>query len=199
MSIDKDIAKRKRIFPGILIGLLFSFSALAQPGSYSYENFHREEIDTGDTDLEINYLLPWGGESKVPLFGVKFNLLRIHDLKYINPYYGIGAGFHHLLVFGCGTFSLIGGIEKGIFRLESSISHFWTSKYRDIDNLEIGPFNQQLLNLKFAIQIKMVKLKIGNSFILNEKIPSGQDRIPLLNIGNINNRIWCIELEFLLF
>lgn len=171
------------------------------------ENYKSSKVDStqiysskdNNDSLKVNYIanfvFQYGGESKLTLLP-KINLLRIQHLKLINPYYGIEFGIHPLLVGGAFSFSGIFGIKKSIFNLETSISHFRTTKIRIGKDSINGPFSQNLLNLKFGIQIKKITLKVGTSFLLNEHIPQGQERIPLLDIGKINGTIYGIELQF---
>jgi hypothetical protein len=144
---------------------------------------------------EANFVFQYGGESKLTILP-KVNLLRKHKLNLFNPYYGIELGVIPLFVGGAFSFSGICGFEKSIFNLETSVSHFRTTKISDGEDGYKGPFSQNLLNLKFGVQIRKVKLKIGTSFLLNENIPQGQERISLLDIGKINGIIYGIELQF---
>ena len=97
---------------------------------------------------------------------------------------------------GYGSVSGILGIEKNVYSLETSLSHFMTTKISDGEGGFNGPYSQDLINLKIGFQIKKVRLKVGTSFLLNENIPQGQDRIPLLDIGKINGTIFGIEVQF---
>ena len=141
-----------------------------------------------------NFVFQYGGESKLTILP-KINLLRKHQLNSFNPYYGIELGVHPLFVAGAFTFSGICGIEKGFFNIETSLSHYRTTKVRDGQNGFNGPFSQNLFNVKFGVQIMKVKLKVGTSFLLNENIPRGQERISLLDIGKISGNIYGIELQ----
>jgi len=156
------------------------------------------EIDSTDKEYQLGVVFGLGGESKLALFLPKINFIRMHNLKKVAPYYGLELGIHGNLVSASGSISGIIGIEKSIFRLESSLSHFRTSKIRIDENEINGPFSQNLINIKLGIKVKNVVLKIGRSFLLNEYIPNGQKRIPLLDIGKINNKIYGIELQIIL-
>jgi len=155
----------------------------------------KQNKDSLKVIYEANFVFQYGGESKLTLLP-KVNLLRKHKLSLFNPYYGIELGVHPLFVAGAFSFSGVFGIEKSIFNIETSVSHFRTTKIRNGQNGFSGPFSQNLFNLKFGIQIKKVKLKIGTSFLLNENIPQGQKRISLLDIGKINGILCGIELQF---
>lgn len=148
-----------------------------------------------DVIYEANFVFQYGGESKLTLLP-KVNLLRKHKLNLFNPYYGIELGIYPIFVAGAFSFSGIFGIEKNIFNIETSLSHFRTTKIKDGQKGFNGPFSQNLFNLKVGVQIKMLKLKIGTSFLLNENIPQGQERISLLDIGKVNGSIFGIELQF---
>ena len=126
----------------------------------------------------------------------KINLIRKHSTNFINPYYGLELGLHAGFVGGYGSVSGILGIEKNVYSLETSLSHFMTTKISDGEGGFNGPYSQDLINLKIGFQIKKVRLKVGTSFLLNENIPQGQDRIPLLDIGKINGTIFGIEVQF---
>ena len=112
------------------------------------------------------------------------------------PYYGNKLGLHAGFVGGYGSISGVVGVEKNIFSLETSASHFRTTKISDGNSDYNGPFSQNLLNLKLGFRIAKVKLKVGTSFLLHENIPQGQDRINLLDLGKINETIYGIELQF---
>ncbi len=156
----------------------------------------KHSTDSAKIIYEANFVFQYGGESKLALFLPKVNLLRKHRFDFISPYYGIELGLHAGLVSAYGSFSGIVGLEKDIFSFETSASHFWTTKISDGNNGFNGPFNQNLVNLKLGFQIKKVKLKVGTSFLINEHIPLGQTRIPLLDIGKINKMMYGIELQF---
>ena len=160
--------------------------------SYHLET-SEDKIDSSKVIYKANLIFQYGGESKVTIMP-KVNLLRVHKLNLINPYYGVEFGIHPLMIAGAFTFSGVCGVEKSIFNLETSISHFRTTKISDGEDSFIGPFSQNSLNLKLGIQIKKVGVKIGTSFLINENIPQGQERISLLDIGKINGNIYGIEL-----
>jgi hypothetical protein len=154
-----------------------------------------EIIDSVRVTYEVNLVFQYGGESKLALFLPKINVLRKHIAGFINPYYGLELGLHAGFVAEYGSLSAIVGVEKNIFNLETSVSHFRTTKIRDVNGGFNGPFSQNLLNLKFGVRIKNLRIKVGTSILLNESVPQGQERIPLLDIGKINNNIWGIELQ----
>jgi len=151
--------------------------------------------DSSKVSYEINGAISFGGDSKFALFLPKFNLLRKHRFDKMKFYYGMGLGIHGGFVAGYGSLSGIIGIERRFLEVASSISHFRTTKI-NIDGNEInGPFSQNLFNLKFGIRIAKVKVKIVRSFLINEKVPIGQKRISLLDLGKINGKIWGIEIQ----
>jgi len=190
----------------LLLMILLSaiFGALQTLTAHNNKHYQSSKADTtqihksanGDDSVvySANFVLQYGGESKLTLLP-KVNLLRKHTLNLFNPYYGIEFGVLPLFTDAAYSFSGICGIEKGIFNLETSLSHFRTTKMRDGQNGLKGPFSQNLFNVKFGVQILKVKLKVGTSFLLNENIPTGQERIPLLDIGKINGTIYGIELQ----
>ena len=159
-------------------------------------NSSKKSNDSLKVKFEANFVFQYGGESKLALFLPKINLLRKHQTNYINPYYGIELGLHAGFVGGYGSLSGIVGIEKDIYSIETSASHFRTTKISDGEGGYNGPYSQNLINLKFGIQIKKVRLKVGTSFLLNENVPLEQERIPLLDFGKINGIIYGIELQF---
>ena len=144
-----------------------------------------------------NFVWQYGGESKLAILP-KFNAFRVHDLKFLNPYYGLEAGIHPLFVSAAFTFSGVCGIEKGIFNLETSLSHFRTTKINDGNGGLKGPYSQNSFNLKLGIRIKKIYIKIGRSFLLNENVPVGQDRISLFDIGEINGKVYGVEVQYVL-
>lgn len=156
-----------------------------------------KDEDSKKAIYEANFVFQYGGESKLALFLPKVNLLRKHQFNSIAPYYGIEFGLHGGFVGGYGSVSGIVGVEKNIISLETSLSHFRTTKIPDRDNGgNNGPFSQNLLNLKLGFQINKVRLKAGTSFLLNEKVPQGEERIGLVDLGKINRRIYGIEIQF---
>lgn len=170
---------------------------------YKYSKSDSSQIFNSEKDknykkvfYEANFVFQYGGESKLALILPKVNLLRKHQFDFITPYYGIELGLHTGFVGGYGSLSGIVGIEKNVFSVESSISHFRTTKMSDGDNDYNGPFGQNLLNLKLGFQINKVRLKFGTSFLLNENIPQRQDRIDLLDLGKIKEIIYGIEIQF---
>lgn len=151
--------------------------------------------DTSKVAYKANLVFQFGGESKLTLLP-KINLLRVHQRHLIKPYYGLELGVHPLFVAGAFTFSGILGFEVGQFNLESSFSHFRTTKIRDgYGNLN-GPYYQNLLNLKLGYSIRRFTIKLGTSFIINDTAPTGDDRLPLLDIGKINQQIFGLELQY---
>lgn len=168
---------------------------------YSKSDSTQISISVKDKDskkiiYEANFVFQYGGESKLALFLPKVNLLRKHHYDFVNPYYGIELGLHAGFVGGYGSLSGIVGIEKNIFSLETSVSHFRTTRISDGDDGYNGPFSQNLLNLKLGFQISNVRLKVGTSFLLNENIPQGKERIDLIDLGKINETIYGIEIQF---
>lgn len=154
-----------------------------------------KEIDDSDNVVyAVNLVFQYGGESKLTLLP-KVNLLRKHQLNLVSPYYGIELGVHPLFIAGAFTFSGVCGVEKGIFNLETSLSHYRTTRVKDGQDGYNGPYSQDLLNVKVGVQIMKVKLKLGTSFLLDEKIPRGQERVSLLDMGKINGTIYGIELQ----
>lgn len=154
-----------------------------------------KDIDDSDNVVySVNLVFQYGGESKLTLLP-KVNLLRKHQLNLVSPYYGIELGVHPLFIAGAFTFSGVCGIEKGIFNLETSLSHYRTTRVKDGQNGYNGPYSQNLLNVKVGVQIMKVKLKLGTSFLLDEKIPRGQERVSLLDMGKINGTIYGIEFQ----
>lgn len=171
--------------------------------NYKYSKSDSTQIIISEKDkdskgviYEANFVFQYGGESKLALFLPKVNLLRKHQFDFITPYYGIELGLHAGFVGGYGSLSGIIGVERNIISFETSVSHFRTTKISDGDNSYNGPFSQNLLNLKLGFQISKVRLKVGTSFLLNEKIPQGQERIGLLDLGKINGTIYGIEIQF---
>ncbi len=142
---------------------------------------------------KANFLFQYGGESKITIMP-KINLLRIHKLKSFNPYYGVELGFHPLMIAGAYTLGVVSGIEKNIFIMETSFSHYRTTLIPKEKDTFIGPFSQNSVNLKVGIMYKKIGLKVGTSFIINENIPKGEEKPGLLDIGKINGNIYGIEL-----
>ncbi len=152
-------------------------------------------VESSKITYEVNFVFQYGGESKLTLLP-KINLLRKHKLTLISPFYGLELGIHPLFVAGAYSFSGICGIEKGRLNLETSVSHFRTTKIRDEKDGYNGPFSQNLLNVKLGYKISKVRIKVGRSFLLNEIIPQGQKRIGLIDLGKINDAIYGIEIQF---
>jgi hypothetical protein len=176
---------------------LTSDKELVEENRESEIKYVETENDKGNrVSYRYNFVWQYGGESKLAVFLPKFNAFRVHDLKFLNPYYGLEAGIHPLLVSAAFTFSGVCGVEKGIFNLETSLSHFRTTKINDGNGGLKGPYSQNSFNLKLGIRIKKIYLKIGRSFLLNENVPVGQDRIPLFGIGEINGKVYGVEVQY---
>jgi len=156
----------------------------------------RKNKKNGEVGYDINIVLQYGGESKIAFIFPKINFLRKHHFKALQPYYGLEVGPHLHLLGPYGSFSAIVGLEKSIFTFETSLSRFLYGAIPDVDNGFIGPFRQTLCNLKLGVGIEGVRLKVGRSFLLDEYIPEGQERIPFLDIGKFNSGIWSFELQF---
>lgn len=128
-----------------------------------------------------------------------FSVCVVHHSRQFDvfkPYYGIELGIQPLLVAVCDSVSGIVGIEKNFISFETSFSHFRVPRIYYDENDVKGPFSQNLLNLKLGFQIcNKLRIKVGTSFLLNEKIPQGQERIPLLDMGKINGTIYGIEIQ----
>lgn len=179
----------------LILILTFPYSGNAQ----NHSNAEKSKInrDSSKVEYELNCAISLGGESKFALFFPKVNFLRKHRFNKTKLYYGAGLGVHGGFVSVYGSLSAMAGIERRFLDLETSISHFRTSRINVDDNDVRGPFSQNLFNLKLGVIIKNVKLRIVRSFVINEGIPTGQEKIPLLDIGKINGNIWGIELQFI--
>lgn len=59
-----------------------------------------------------------------------------------------------------------------------------------------GPFFQNMANLKLGYSIHRFTLKLGASFILSDNLPIGENRLPLFDLGLIDNQIFGIEVQF---
>jgi len=128
----------------------------------------------------------------------KFEYLRIHQTKKINFYYGGSLGIHGAFVTGYGSLSAITGIEYKKLDFNTSISHFKSLKAKIDETESIGPFSQNLINLKVGLRINKFRIRIGTSILLNENAPLNQDRIPLLDLGKIADKLWLIEFQTIL-
>lgn len=151
--------------------------------------------DTSKVSFKANLVFQYGGESKLTIFP-KLNMVRIHQSKILKPYYGLELGFHPLFVAGAFTFAGVTGVELNSFNLESSLCHFRTTKVNDGNGEYSGPFIQNSFNLKLGYSIKKFTLKVGMSFLIDKSIPEGDERIPLIDFGKINNHIFGLELQF---
>ena len=178
-----------------ILSLIHSIYSQQDSSSPILEDQKEEKIS--NAHYEMNFAFQFGGEAKLTILP-KFNILRKHKLPFLSPYYGLEAGIHPLMIAGAFSFSGIVGIEQKRFNLESSISHFRTTKISDGDEGFNGPYGQNLFNIKIGFRIGKVRLKLGRSFILREFIPTGQTRIPLLNLGEINGNIYGAEVQILL-
>lgn len=166
------------------------FSASGQIDLYDFYFDESEEIS-----YKTNLVFQYGGESKLTLLP-KFNFYRIHQQKLLKPYYGIELGIHPLFVAGAFTFSALSGCEVKNFQLETSLTHFRTTSIGDPDGGHKGPYMQNLLNFKIGYIINRVSIKLGTSFTINDNLPEGEDRLPLFDLGSINNQIYGIEFQY---
>ena len=181
----------------LLLFLAFGLwhACLAQVTSRRFPILKINKVEYNTISYRANAVLQYGGESKLTLMP-KLNFLRVHELEGFSPYYGLEAGILPMFTFGAFSFSAIGGFEKGMFSIETSLSHFRTTRISDNMGGHKGPFSQNLLNLKLGVQLWEVRLKFGVSFLLKENIPNGDEPIPLLKIGEINDIIFGIEIQF---
>lgn len=170
--------------------LCLNFSCLSQ---IEKEPFLFDE--SKKVSYKANAAFQYGGESKITILP-KFSLVRIHQAKIIKPYYGAAIGLHPNLISAAFTFAGIGGIEVKQFSIESSISHFRTTRISDgLDGFK-GPYAQNAFNLKIGYTIKRFTLKLGRSFLISEHFPEGDERIGILDIGKINGQTFGIELQW---
>ncbi|MEL7124543.1 MAG: hypothetical protein AAFO07_34235 [Bacteroidota bacterium] len=142
---------------------------------------------------ELSYSLAAGGAPKLTAFLPQFNFIRRNQSDFLDLYYGLGIGLHVHFQGGFGTFNGIVGVEKKWLSVEGSISHFWTTKIIIDQDREVGPFYQNLVNLKLGYKIGNVKVRLGTSFLLSEGIPDGQTAARFINIGKIDRRIYGID------
>ncbi|HYF02362.1 MAG TPA: hypothetical protein VEC36_03225 [Patescibacteria group bacterium] len=156
----------------------------------------RKNKQNGEVSYDINVILQYGGESKIAFILPKINVLRKHNFKAIQPYYGFEVGPHLHFQGPYSSLSAIIGLEKSVFTVETSLSRFNFSAVNHGENGMTGPFRQTLSNLKLGVGIEGVRLKVGRSFVLSEYVPEGQKRIPLLNVGKFDSGIWSFELQF---
>jgi hypothetical protein len=156
-------------------------------------------VGARNVEYELNFMISYGGDSKLALLLPKINVSRKHNIKSLKPYYGGGLGLHGALVTWYATATAYAGLEKGHFNFETSLTHFRNGKSRPSDTLTIGPFAQNLASLKLGILIKKVRVQFVRSFILSERIPAGQEKNGLMDIGKIGNAIWGIEVQFVEF
>ncbi len=175
--------------------IVFLTLSIVRPTFSQVETDSIKTKDLNTIKYEVNFVFQYGGESKLTILP-KVNFYRKHNFSNIKPYYGAELGIHPLFITGAFTFSGILGVEKGLFNLETSYSYFRTTKVKDDEYGYTGPFAQNLLNLKFGFQLKTIRIKVGTSFLINEHIPTDQERISLLDIGKINNTIYGLELQF---
>lgn len=168
-------------------------------GGVAAQSAKRPVVDSSKTGHELNFMISYGGDSKLSLMLPKINGIRKHNLKFGKPYYGLGLGLHGALITWYGSASIFSGIEKGIFDFETGFTHFRTGKVRISDSVTNGPVSQNLASLKLGIRIGKIRLKLVRSFVLSENIPAGQERSKWLDIGKINNAIWGIELQYIEF
>lgn len=183
MITTNSIVKLSTEKQKLIVFVLF-FSVFLSQKLFSQNNFNYSLKSL--TSYQMNFAFQYGGEARI---SPKINLLRKHYLSNFSPYYGVEVGMMPLFVTASHCFSVILGAERGIFSTETSVSHFTFSLPKET-------INQNLVNWKFGVQIKKVKLKFGVSYIFSEKNAS-EEKSSLLKIGKINhNIIWCAELQF---
>lgn len=151
--------------------------------------------ESEEISYKANLIFQYGGESKLTLLP-KINFIRIHQKNFFKPYYGVELGVHPLFIAGAFTFTAMSGVEFKNIQIESSISHFRTTKVSDPDGGQNGPYAQNLLNLKLGYNISRFSIKVGTSFPINDNLPKGDERIPLFDLGVINGQIYGIELQY---
>lgn len=173
-----------------IILLLTSFPCAAQIG---FDDF--DYNDSNAISYKVHLVMQYGGESKLTMLP-KFNFIRIHQKNLLKPYYGAELGVHPLFVGGAFTFSAITGAELKPFQLEPSFSHFRTTRISDLNGGDKSPYYQNLMNVKLSYTFKRFTLKLGTSLVLSEFLPTGEDPLPLFELGVINNQLYGLELQY---
>lgn len=162
-------------------------------GQISLADFYFDK--TNEVSYKSHLVFQYGGESKLTILP-KFNFYRIHQQRLLKPYYGIEIGVHPLFVAGAFTFSALTGCEIKNFQLETSLTHFRTTSIAGADGGQKGPYMQNLFNFKIGYIINRISIKIGTSFTINENISKGEERLPLFDLGMINNHIYGVEFQY---
>ena len=147
--------------------------------------------------FEFQVAFGLGGESKVSLFLPRTNFILKHNIGRTSLYYGVGAGLHVNFLTGYSTLSGIIGIEQGILDFETSLSDLAIPKeYFGILDSE-GNFHQNLLNFKFGIRTKKIKVRGSISKVLFDGFPIDETRSTFIDIGMKENIILGIEVLFI--
>ncbi|MEM1327826.1 MAG: hypothetical protein AAGI23_17830 [Bacteroidota bacterium] len=175
--------------------LILIFPLLGNAQSISNSEVNKVSRDSSRIQYEGNMAFAVGGESKLAFLFPRFDFLRKHIFEKGSFYYGAGLGLHLAFVAGYGSINGITGLEYRFLDVESSISHLRTTRIVVDENDIRGPFSQNLFHVKAGVKIKNVKLRVVRSFIISEVVPIGQDRIPLLDIGKINDNLWGVEVQ----
>ncbi len=186
------------VFQHLRTGVINNIHASLDPTAKT-KSF-KDTTNSSKISYEANFAFQFGGESKLALFLPKVNAFRKHQFRFASLYYGAALGLHVLHNAGYGSVSSIVGVERKYLSLETSFSHFRTTKINDGNNGFRGPYVQNLLNSKLGIRIKNVKLKIGISYLISENISKGKERIPLIDLGKLNsNFFYGLELQIPIF
>ncbi len=144
---------------------------------------------------ELSGVFAVGGESKLAIFLPKLNFTRKHKGATLNQYYGVEGGFYPLFVAGCGSIGVLYGVELNALNLETTLTHFRTTKFNDGANNYTRPFSQNLASLKMGFRIYNFRLKAVCAFALSESVPGGQERVSILDIGRVNNLFLGVEAQ----
>lgn len=179
----------KRMLIKILLGTFFLFPLFCQ-AQVAEQAVNKKEIT-----YELSCVYAVGGESKLVIFIPKLNLIRKHIGNTLNYYYGVEGGIYPLFIAGSGSLGVLYGMELNGLNLETTLSHFRTTKINDGVNNYIGPFSQNLASLKIGFRYANFGIKAVSTFAVNESVPSGQERPPLLDIGRVNNLMLGVEAQ----
>ena len=136
-----------------------------------------------------------GGLAKAGFFPPVFWVERRHYGRELEFAYGLSGGAHVLFITSCYNARFYGATTYKNLTLEASAGRYW---YPALAADDMNPINdlitQTLANIKFGVRAQRMRLRVGTSFVLTERVSLGDEGKGLLDFGEIGGRIYSLGL-----
>ena len=136
----------------------------------------------------------YGGSAKIGLFMPHVTIVRQHHGGRWRPYYGLLGGVHAYLITGAYVGGGLAGVTCGPLDAEASATYGHYLGVR-LEDETTGPFTQTQTHLKLGVSIRRVRLRLTHSWLLNEYVPTGQERPGLFALGWGAGGAWGAEVS----